>query len=91
MKLSARNAIRPDEIINDVVVISTRYDDDTPSYYAVPRDECAGQTAIWSYHGAYVNIIGDMTPEAAAHLWIGIKVASIGGCAAWGRCDILAA
>lgn len=82
--LIARNAIRPDHAIEDAVIIQAHWGDDTPSYYAVGRDDFEAQKAVFELHGCKVL-------EADApfdHLWIGIKVAAIGGVAAWGRANI---
>lgn len=84
---TAHNAIRHTERIENAAIVAAIYGDDTPSYYAVPANEAMDHAVAFKNAGAYAEVLTehDVRRLIDQHTWIGIKVASIGSVAAWGR------
>lgn len=84
--MRAINAIREDEIIDNAVVLKARFSrDDTYGYYVVSRQDAGGIIAHWRGLGGDVDRATMVTPDNQTDFWLGMQVASIGGCGAWGR------
>lgn len=92
--MRAINALDPAHVIEDAVLVTVRYGDDTPGYYAIDRSEIEPMRAAAEAQGGVFEVV----ESAPAGAWIGIQVAKVsgiavlgasaGGVAAWGRARI---
>jgi hypothetical protein len=90
----AFESLNPTNWIEEPAFLAVRYGDDTPSLYAVPCDWIGRYLAAYASLDSVFECVAEQisAEEAAARFeagaWIGIKLASAGGVAAWGRAII---
>ena len=91
MTIRAYEISRPENAIEDASVITARYGDDTPGYYAVSKSELSAYLSAFEATrdcSAYPVSEGMAMALYRTGVWIGIKVAATNGIAAWGRASI---
>lgn len=87
----AFETLNPANRIHDAVCLSIIWNNEPPSLYVVPRSEVAAYTANRPDAGKRsVSVVFDIEALAKARTgaWIGIKIASTQGVAAWGRAKL---
>jgi hypothetical protein len=87
----AFESLNPANRIADAVCLSISWDDQPPGLYVVPRSELASYPAGRSdADKRSVDVVLDIEALAKARTgaWIGIKIASTHGVAAWGRAKL---
>lgn len=91
MTIRAYEISRPENAIEDASVITARYGDDTPGYYAVSKSELSAYiSAFETTFDCEVYPVSDGVAMALCRngVWIGINVAATNGIVVWGRASI---
>lgn len=84
----AFESLNPANRISDAVCLSISWDNQPPGLYVVPRSEVAAYTTSRPDAGnRSVSVVFEIEAfaKARAGAWIGIKIGSSQGVAAWGR------
>ena len=87
----AFESLNPANRIQDAVCLLISWGNEPPGLYVVPRSEVAAYTASQPGTGQRsVSVVFDIAAfaKARAGSWIGIKIASTQGVAAWGRAKL---